>query len=90
MKSNHSRESKFEECESDKKVPLFEHLWTVEQVASYTGMSESWVYRRASEGSIPRLYIANRLRFVPSEVQEWALTQRGEPRKPKEAGKAAE
>ncbi len=90
MKSCNSHESRVEEYENDKKVPLFEHLWTVEQVAAYTGMSESWVYRRASEGNIPRLYIANKLRFVPNEVQDWALRQRGEPRKSKRVGKAGE
>jgi excisionase family DNA binding protein len=54
-----------------------ETLWSVQDAADFTGMSESWIYRKAAAGHIPRLYIGSRLRFVPEELKEWALSQRG-------------
>ena len=53
-------------------------LWSVSRVAKFLGMSASWVYRSAEAGTLPYVKIANRLRFVPREVVEWAMRQRGE------------
>lgn len=64
------------------KAQSFEKLWTIHEVAAYTGMSESWLYRRASAGEMPRLYLANKLRFVPAEIHEWAVGRRGELSRP--------
>ena len=54
-----------------------EALWDVRRAAQYTGMSLSWLYHAAAAGRLPRVYIGSKLRFVPAELQEWALSQRG-------------
>jgi len=67
-----------------------EALWDVRQAAQYTGMSLSWLYRAAAACRLPRVYIGNRLRFVPEEMKEWALSQRGSiPLGARGAGRAA-
>lgn len=54
-----------------------EALWDVRQAAQYTGMSVSWVYHAAAAARLPRVYIGSKLRFVPAELQNWVLSQRG-------------
>ena len=54
-----------------------EALWDVRRAAEYTGMSVSWLYHASAAGRLPRVYIGSKLRFVPAELQEWALSQRG-------------
>jgi predicted DNA-binding transcriptional regulator AlpA len=65
-----------------------EHLWTVDDVSAYTGMSLSWIYHQAAAGTVPRIYIGSKLRFVAEEVRAWALSQRKMPRAPRVARKA--
>ena len=53
-------------------LPPDENLWTVERVAEFLGLSKDTVYRLAEKGKIPYRRICARLRFIPSEVREWA------------------
>ena len=53
-------------------IPPDEDLWTVERVAQFLGLSKDTVYRLAEKGKIPYRRICARLRFIPSEVREWA------------------
>ncbi len=54
-----------------------EPLWTVEAVASFTGMSVRWVRAQAaapaSPDRIPLIRLGGRVRFVPEQVRAWAL-----------------
>jgi hypothetical protein len=54
-----------------------EPLWTVEDVARFTGMSVRWVREQAAapEGPdrIPLIRLGGRVRFEPEQVREWAL-----------------
>jgi predicted DNA-binding transcriptional regulator AlpA len=75
--------------EANRRGPgTLEHLWTVQDVCDYTGMSASWVYHRAAAGLVPRVYIGSKLRFVAEEVRAWALSQRKVPRPPTSTRKA--
>jgi excisionase family DNA binding protein len=49
-----------------------EPLMTVRDVAAYVNASRSWVYQQASVGRIPCRKIGGLLRFIPSEIREWA------------------
>lgn len=50
-----------------------DRLWTVRQAAAFLGRSESWVYKAAERGHLPRAKgLGWGLRFVPSELQAFA------------------
>ena len=49
-----------------------ESLWRVADVAEYLRASRSWVYTKAEAGVLPCRRIEGLLRFVPSEVREFA------------------
>lgn len=55
-------------------VPLpADRLWTVRQAAAYLSRSQSWVYKAAERGELPRAKgLGWGLRFVPSEIEAWA------------------
>src|SRR3982750_2521658 len=45
-----------------------DRLWTVHQAAAFLGRSESWVYKAAERGELPRARgMGWGLRFVPAE-----------------------
>ncbi|MFP2962040.1 hypothetical protein ACLEPN_30695 [Myxococcus sp. 1LA] len=46
-------------------------LWLVQHVALALGRSESWVYKRAAEGSLPHSKRTGGLTFVPAQVMAW-------------------
>ena len=56
------------------RVPLpTDRLWTVRQAAAFLGRSESWVYKAAERGGLPRARgMAWGLRFIPAELQAYA------------------
>ena len=55
-----------------------DRLWTVHQAAAFLGRSESWVYKAAERGELPRARgMGWGLRFVPAELLSYA---RGEKR----------
>lgn len=50
-----------------------DRLWTVRQAAVFLGRSESWVYKAAERGELPRARgMAWGLRFIPAELQAYA------------------
>jgi excisionase family DNA binding protein len=50
-----------------------DRLWTVRQAAAFLGRSESWVYKAAERGELPRAKgLGWGLRFAPSELQAFA------------------
>ena len=60
-----------------------EPLWTVADVCRITGLSKSWVYREARDGTLPVERIGRVIRFVPDEIRaafgrpidEWNATE---------------
>lgn len=56
-------------------------MWSVEKVASFLGMSKSWVYERAESGDLPAVRLGGRLRFSAAAIREYA--QRGKSEEPK-------
>ena len=43
-------------------------LWTVADVAEYTQMSRSWVYKKVAKGELPHVKIGSQTRFNPAAV----------------------
>jgi len=57
----------------DMAVPVpIERLWTVKDVATYLGVSKSWVYQHAEAGDLPCLRVGALLRFDPDAIRTWA------------------
>ena len=52
---------------------LNQNLWTVKEVADYLRVSSSWVYKEASADRLPVRHMGAMLRFVPSEIEAFAL-----------------
>ena len=48
-------------------------LWTVGDVAEYLQASQSWVYKKATAGELPVRRMGAMLRFVPSQIRDYAL-----------------
>ena len=54
-----------------------DRLWTVRQAAAFLGRSESWVYKAAERGELPRAKgLGWGLRFLPTELQAFARGDR--------------
>ena len=53
-----------------------ERLWTAEQVAHYLGVSKSWVYRAATDGTLPALRLGGVVRFDAVDVRDWTKHQK--------------
>ena len=51
-----------------------EPLWTVAEVASFLNMSESWVYKRSTDNSLPYIKVGGSLRFKPEEIRGLSVT----------------
>lgn len=49
-----------------------ESLWTVDQVATYLGVSTGWVRRAATSGRLPSAKIGGARRFIPEEIRAHA------------------
>ena len=50
-----------------------DRLWAVHQAAAFLGRSESWVYKAAERGELPRARgMGWGLRFVPAELLAYA------------------
>ena len=50
-----------------------DRLWTVHQAAAFLSRSESWVYKAAERGELPRAKgLGWGLRFVPAELHAFA------------------
>ena len=52
-------------------VPAPEPLWSVRDVAAFTGMSLRWVHERTRRGEIPCYRLGTALRFDPQEIRDW-------------------
>lgn len=51
---------------------LFENrIWSIEDVASYTGYSVGTLYNLTSQNVIPHRKKRGKLYFVPLEIQNW-------------------
>ncbi|HYV67818.1 MAG TPA: helix-turn-helix domain-containing protein [Myxococcales bacterium] len=60
---------------------MTDRLWTVREAAVFLGRSTSWVYKAAERGELPRARgMGWGLRFVPSELQAYALGAVSDPR----------
>ncbi len=49
-----------------------ERLWTVRDVAAFLRMSQSWVNKRAADGTLPVWRIGRSVRFDPAAVRRFA------------------
>lgn len=50
----------------------FEHLWSIDDVADYLGMSVKTLYGwRCRRYGPPSYRLGNKLRYRPAEVAEW-------------------
>jgi excisionase family DNA binding protein len=49
-------------------------LWTADEAARYLKMSKKWVYRKALKDEIPCKRFGSRVRFVPSELEQWVAS----------------
>ena len=54
-------------------------LLTVEEVASYLGMSPCTVYRQANKNEIPFIKLGSRLRFRRAEIDDWLAKRQRRP-----------
>lgn len=54
-------------------------LWTVRRVASFFGVSESWLYRLVEANLIPHVRLGGNIRFHYVELVDWFNTQRAGP-----------
>ena len=74
-----SREERLENIERklDIQVQEAKNILTLEEVAEYTHLSKSYVYKLTSKGDIP-YYKPNgkQLYFKRTEIDEWLLTNR--------------
>ncbi len=52
-------------------APATEPLWTVKDVAAFTGLSVRWVHERTRRGEIPCYRLGTALRFDPQEIRAW-------------------
>lgn len=53
-------------------APAADSLWTVSDVMAYLKASQSWVYGKVADGSLPALRVGGLLRFKSSTVIAWA------------------
>jgi predicted DNA-binding transcriptional regulator AlpA len=54
-----------------------DRLWTVHQAAAFLSRSESWVYKTAERGELPRARgMGWGLRFVPAELLAYACDEK--------------
>ena len=49
-----------------------ERLWKVKETAGYLGVSTSWVYHHAANGTLPAIRFGGHLRFEPGQVRRFA------------------
>lgn len=52
-------------------APALKRLWTVKDVADFTGLSVRWVHERTRRGEIPCYRLGTALRFDPEEIRAW-------------------
>lgn len=50
-------------------------LWTVRDCAAFLGLSPAALYHRVEAGEVPCVRFGRCLRFVPSRVRAWVLSQ---------------
>lgn len=50
-------------------------LWSKEDVAAFLGMGPDWVYRRASDGTLPHLKLGHIVRFRREDIEAWVKSQ---------------
>jgi excisionase family DNA binding protein len=61
--------------QSTMKGEIMEKLLTAEEFAELAQIKTHSAYRYAREGKVPHVRIGNKLRFVPSQIQEWIRAQ---------------
>lgn len=69
------------------RLPPENELWDLKHAALFLKMSESWVYKRVADGTLPvRRLNGFSLRFEPSELRAWAASNVGGGRRRRFAG----
>ena len=58
------------------RTPVVEGLWDTRQAAEFLRVSDSWIYHRASAGSIPCVRVGHNLRFDPDALRAWVRGER--------------
>lgn len=53
-----------------------EGLWTVPQVMQFLNVRRTAVYDLVHKGTLPHVWLGNRLRFEPAEVKAWVAKNR--------------
>lgn len=46
-----------------------DRLWNVQEAARFLGMSPSWVYKKAEDGTLPIVVFGARVRFDPEQLK---------------------
>lgn len=60
------------------KAAMQDRLWTIRDIAQYTGYHENFVYPLKDRTDFPRpIQIGKHPRWKPEEVKKWAEKQRG-------------
>ena len=56
---------------------LRNRLWDAREAAAFLKVSRSWVYARVESGDLPHVRVGGLIRFVPTQLRDWAFTNRG-------------
>ena len=50
-------------------------LWDAREAANFLKVSRSWIYARVERDEMPYLRVGGLMRFVPSQLRDWAFTK---------------
>ena len=54
---------------------LRNRLWDAREAASFLKVSRSWIYARVERDEMPYIRVGGLIRFVPSQLRDWAFTK---------------
>ena len=54
---------------------LRNRLWDAREAASFLKVSRSWIYARVERDEMPYIRVGALIRFVPSQLRDWAFTK---------------
>lgn len=65
-------------AEAIQKSNVSDRLWTIDDIASYIGYHENFVYQLKDRPDFPRpVQLGKHPRWIQSEVKDWVKKQRG-------------
>jgi excisionase family DNA binding protein len=54
---------------------LKNRLWDALEAANFLHVSRSWIYARVERDEMPYVRVGGLIRFVPSQLRDWAFTK---------------